>query len=139
VFDVIGHFLCQPLLLLIGDVQLLVFLDDLQVLEIVGEVLVVTRRHELDGLAQGSINHIQCCADCLSEATGDILILKFFSMESMDADQSKDILNLDVVLNYDCNFGHSIPFFCILNVVEINLEIKFPHADLKSAQYSLFH
>jgi hypothetical protein len=133
---VLGHLLCKPLLLLIGDVQLLVFLDDLQVLEIVGELLVVRRRHKLDGLSKGGMNCVQTYADCLSKASGDILILGYVSM---NADQSKNILNLDVVLNYECNFGHFLPFFWILNVLEINLDINFPHADLKSAQYSLFH
>ena len=51
VLDVHGQFLCQLLLLLIWDVQLLVSLDDIQVLQIDGELLVVSRSHELDGLA----------------------------------------------------------------------------------------
>ena len=46
-----GQLLCQLLLLLIWDVQLLVSLDDLQVFQIDGELLVVSRSHELDGLA----------------------------------------------------------------------------------------
>ena len=132
----LDHLLCLILLLLIGDVHLLVFIDDLQVHRIVGELLVMTRSHELDGLIEGSMNSVHGRADCLSKASAYILILR---LVRMNANRSKDILNLDIVFNYDCNSLNFLPFFWILNVFELNLVIKLPHAGLKSCQDVLFH
>jgi hypothetical protein len=47
----LDHSMCQYLLLLIGDVHLPVFIDDLQVLVVVGELFVLNGQHELDGHA----------------------------------------------------------------------------------------
>jgi hypothetical protein len=57
----------------------------------------------------------------------------------MNANQSKDFLNLDIFFYYDCNFGYFLAIFWVLNVFELYLAIKLPHAGLKGAQDALFH
>jgi hypothetical protein len=57
----------------------------------------------------------------------------------MNANQSKDILNLGVFFDYYCNFGYFLPFSWVFNLLEIDLAIKLPHAGLKGAQDSLFY
>ena len=57
----------------------------------------------------------------------------------MNTNHSKDCLNLDVVIYYDSNFGYFIQFSWVLDVLELNLAIKLPHAGFKGVQDVLFH
>lgn len=93
-------------------------------------------RHEKNGLSKGIINSVHSRADCSGKVSGYVHIL---GLVCINADLSKYILNLDIVFDYPSNFGYFLPFFWVLNVLEIDLAIKLPHARLKGAQDALFH
>ena len=80
------------------------------------------------------MNSVHGSADCQCNASAYVLILR---LVCMNANHSKDILNLDVVFDYDSNFGYFLPFSWVL--MEVDLAIKFPLVDVKGGQDSLFH
>lgn len=82
------------------------------------------------------MNSVHGRADCPSKPGAYVLILR---LVCMNADQSKDILNFDIVFDNDCNFGYFLPFFWVLNMLKLDLGIKLPHACLEGAQDALFH
>ena len=82
------------------------------------------------------MNSVHGRADSPSKASADILIL---GLICENANQSKDILNLDVVIDYDSNFLYFMPVIWVLNVFEMNLLIKLAHAGLKGVLDILFH
>ena len=53
----------------------------------------------------------------------------------MNVNFSKDILDLFVFIDYDCNFGYFFPFFWACNVFELDLDIHLRHTALKGALY----
>jgi hypothetical protein len=91
----------------------------------------VLRHHKLVGLAQGAANGVHGCADRLSKAYSHILILRLVRMY---ANQSKDFLNLDVVIDYDFYIGDKLPLIRVLNLLKINLARESFHTGLECGQ-----